>query len=147
MRWRLIDSIEDVDAWTSIRGRKTVSLEEYSLLEPLGRKGHFPESLVLECGVHLVRWLAAASSDFEQSCTLLEVGPFVFEHETSPGNTLTVSATVLEKQNDRLEVECRVAIGSQPYAHGRLALSLLPLKEMDLADNARTLWRELYAKA
>lgn len=147
MRWRLIDRIDEFERWTSICGRKTVSLEEYSLLEPLGRKGHFPESLVLESCVHLVRWLAAASSDFEQSCALLEVEPFVFEHETSPGNTLTVSATVLDRRNDRLEVECSVAIGSLRYAHGRIALSLLPLKEMDLVDNARTLWRELYGKA
>ena len=147
MRWRLIDRIEEFEAWDSIRGRKTVSLEEYSLLEPLGRKGHLPESLILECSVHLVRWLTAASSAFEQSCTLLEVNSFVFEYETNPGNALTVSASVQDKQKDRLVAECSVEVGSRRCAHGRIALSLLPLKETDLADNVRTLWRELYAKA
>jgi hypothetical protein len=147
MRWRLVDSIEDVEAWTSIHGRKTVSLEEYSLLEPLGRKGCFPESLVLESCVHLVRWLAVVSSDFRQSCVLLEVGRFSVEHETKPGAVLTVSAKVLDKQEDKLTVECEVVIGGQRYGHGTIMLFLVPLGEIAVAEDMRTLWQELYAKA
>jgi len=147
MKWRLLDSIAEIETWTAIRGRKIVSLEEYSLLEPLGRKGCFPESLVLESCVQPVRWLVLVSSDFQQSCTLLEVGRFAFEHETKPGDKLTVSAKVVDKQQDTLGVECRVVVGGQRYGHGEIRLALVPLRELTSAEDARTLWQELYAKA
>lgn len=147
MKWRLIDSIDNFEEWTSVCGRKTVSLEEYSLLEVLGRKGSFPESLVLESCVHLVRWLVGVSSDFTLSCTLLEVERFTFEHETNPGAVLTVEAKVLNKQEDMLRVKCEVTIGNKMCGHGEITLAFIPLQETGVAEDVRTLWRELYAKA
>ena len=147
MRWRFIDRLEAFEAWTSIRGRKTVSLEEYCLLEPLGRKGCCPESLILESCVQLVRWLAAASSDFQQSCLLLEARRFAFEHETNPGDRLAVAATVLDRRTDTLGVECEARIGGQRCGHGELVLSLVPLLDLAVEEDTRALWRELYAKA
>ncbi len=147
MRWRFIDRIEAYEPWMRIGGRKAISLEEYHLLDVLGRKGVFPESLVLESCVHLVRWLVGASSDFSLSSTLLEVERFAFEHETHPGAVLTVTATVLDKQDDTLKVSCNVMSGNRRCGHGVITCALIPLADIASVEDSRTLWRELYGKA
>ena len=78
MRWRFMDRINRFEAWATIEGRKAVSLEEYSLLEPFGRKGSLPENLVVESCVHLARWLVIVSSGFEQTCILSAIDQFRF---------------------------------------------------------------------
>lgn len=146
MRWRFADTIDAFEAWVSIHGRKTVSLEEYSLLEPLGRKGSLPESLVVESCVHFSRWLVAASSHFQKSCVLKEIEPFVFDRNTIAGAVLSIAIEVSGKTDDELCVECDVTIGGQSCGHGTLKLSLIPLKEISVPENVETLWRELYGK-
>jgi hypothetical protein len=147
MKWRFADSIESFDAWKSIQGIKTVSLEEYSLLEPLGRKGPLPESLILESCVHLSRWLVAASSCFRESCMLEEVRHFAFERGAGTGDVLSIAAEVLRRTESGLEVECKVTIRGQRCGCGRLMLSLVPLEEISIPEDVETLWRELYGEA
>jgi hypothetical protein len=147
MRWRFADNIDAFEAWASIHGRKTVSLEEYSLLEPLGRKGSLPESLVVESCVHFSRWLVAASSRFQQSCILKEIKPFVFDRDTVAGAVLSIAIETQERADDELSVACDVTIGGQSCGHGNVCLSLVPLREMANPEDVELLWRELYGKA
>lgn len=146
MRWHFMDKVVRFEPWKAIEGRKTISLEEYSLLEPFGRKGSFPESLVVESCVHLARWMVAVSSAFEQTCILSAIDQFGFERETSPGSTLTVSLEVTDRQSRDVHLACRVGIGGQQVSHGTLAVSLLPLNEAIVAEDIRALWQELYGK-
>ena len=147
MKWRFVDRIDQFEPWRSVSGRKSISLEEYSLLGPLGRKGCLPESLVVEVCVQLGRWLVAVSSCFEQSCILLGVDGFGFSHETMPGHVLSISAEVLTRSDCELEIGCVVFAGAERFAEGRLALSLVPLRELCVAEDVKTLWGELYVEA
>ena len=146
MRWRFIDRVTRFEPWSAITGLKTVSLEEYSLLEPLGRKGRFPESLVIEAGVQLARWLVAASSDFAQSCVLDAVDGFEFTGEAGAGSALNVSLTVTRRNGDGLRLVARALDGGRPVGSGTVGVRFLPLSEVAAPEDMRTLWQELYAK-
>lgn len=145
MRWRLVDRVDAFAAWRSIAGRKAVSLEEYSLLAPLGRPGVFPESLALECGVELARWLAAASSEFRQAAVLEGIEAFAFRGPAGPGAELAVSVEVTRREPEALHVACRIASGGRPAAEGGLRLALVPLAEGFDGNRLAAQWRELYA--
>lgn len=143
MRWRLVDKITDFEPWRSIGGRKAVSLEEYYLLQPVGREGVLPESLVLECCAELARWLAAASSGFERMAELGGVERFVFERQAVLGDVLHIDERVAELGDSGLSVECRVAAETGTVASGRLALSLVPVGSAFRPGELEELWREI----
>ena len=147
MRWHFLDRVIRFEAWKAIEGRKAVSLEEYSLLEPFGRKGCLPESLVIESCVHLARWLVVASSSFEQTCSLSAIERFEFERETVPGSALTLVLAVVGRQEGSIRLSCRVHAGGQPVGGGELTVATAPLRETATAEDMRTLWQELYGKA
>ena len=144
MRWRFVDSITRFEAWTAAEGRKTVSLEEYSLLEPLGRKGCLPESLLVETCVQLGRWLVVKSSDFERTCMLSEIDRFAFVRETAPGWTLSLAVRVTGTDADSLNLACSVTEGTLPVGAGNVRVSLAPLGIWAATEDVRAIWRELY---
>jgi 3-hydroxymyristoyl/3-hydroxydecanoyl-(acyl carrier protein) dehydratase len=145
MRWRFTDRVDTFVPWRSIAGRKTVSLEEYSLPDPFGRAGACPASLVMECCVELGRWLAAASSGFEQAAVLEGVEAFAFRGAAGPGDALAVTVSVTRRGAEALDVDCRVEAGGRPVAGGALRLVLVPLGEGFARDRVAAQWRELYA--
>ena len=147
MKWRFVDSIDRFEPWTRIKGRKSVSLEEYEMLIPLGRKGVLPESLVLESAVHLTWWLVAKSSDFEWVCLLAGVERFVFENEAGVGDTLATTINVQERDQQSLTITCESVCGPIIICRGSVLLSLIPLGLLFDCENIRLLWRELYAEA
>ncbi|MCY3024405.1 MAG: hypothetical protein NTW87_35980 [Planctomycetota bacterium] len=143
MKWRLIDRVDSFEPWRSIAGRKTISFEEYSLLKVFGRKGSFPESLVLESCVELARWLAAASSGFSQTAALAEVETFRFTAEADRSEVLRISARVVARERNLLRLECAVATSAGEVAAGRFTVELLPLGEHFDTEWVTGLWREL----
>jgi 3-hydroxymyristoyl/3-hydroxydecanoyl-(acyl carrier protein) dehydratase len=146
MRWRFVDRIESIEPWTTIRGRKVVSLEEYLLLERFGRQGVLPEAIVLESCVHLARWLVMRSSDFSRSCLLSGIDEFTWCRETGPGACLHVDVAVEAREDWVLRVRCAVDDG-KPVAAGNLELDLVDLGELEKAEASMALWRELYGAA
>jgi len=146
MRWRFMDRVIRFEPWTAIEGRKTISLEEYSLLEPFGRKGSFPESLVVESCVLMARWLVVVSSEFEQTCILSAIDRFGFDRETAAGSVLTLSLKVSDRQSRDVRFACSVASGVHLVGHGNMVVSLLPLNETVVGEDRRALWQELYGK-
>ena len=143
MRWRLVDRIDGFEPWRAIAVRKAVSLEEYSLLEPFGRRGTFPESLVLGSCVEAVRWLVSASSDFALTAVLCQVGEFRWEDQLGMGQVLEISATVEHRAEWRLHLACRAASGGAQVARGRIGTRLLPMEEGFEPELVRATWREL----
>jgi len=145
VRWRFADRITAFEPWARVAGRKAVSLEEYKLLEPLGREGILPESLVLECCVEHVRWLVAASSGFRQTCVLEEVEEFKFAGEAGMGAVLEVEAELSETRRDGpIEAACRITCSGRALAVGRLRVGLVPLAEGFDPELTESLWRELH---
>ena len=147
MRWRFVDRVTRFDPWTTIDGRKGISLEEFSLLKPFGRKGALPETLLVESCVHLARWLVVASSNFRESALLSSVDSFAFERGTRPGETLDLRVDLGMVQPDEIRFECEIAVEGHWLARGILGLRRHSLGELGAAEDARTLWRELYGKA
>jgi hypothetical protein len=144
MRWRFVDRVTSFEAWRSITGRKAVSLEEYYLLQPLGREGVAPESLLLESCVELARWLVAASSGFSQIAELAAAEQFAFREGATTGTVLRIAETVAYRAAGRLFADCRVTVEEQTVAAGRLALSLMPADGAFQAGELEELWREIH---
>jgi hypothetical protein len=147
MRWRFVDRIEEFAPWAFIRGRKAISLVEYSLLNPFGREGAFPESLVLESCVHLARWLVVRSSSFKSTCLLSELGSFNVDHEVGLGHILTMGIRVTMRREDSLQVDCEATDGERLIGYGALTVSLMDLTGMADPEVMKAMWQELYAKA
>jgi len=147
MRWRFVDRIEAFEPWAFMRGRKAISLEEYSLLNPFGREGVFPESLALESCIHLARWLVVRSSNFKSTCILSELGHFNFNHEVGMGEVLRMGITATPKGEDSLEVDCEATDGDRLICHGALTMGLTDLTGLADPEAMKALWQELYVKA
>lgn len=147
MRWRFTDRIEQFEPWARIKGRKSVSLEEYSLLRPFGRDGVFPEALVVESCVHLARWLVVRSSDFRQSGLLARVTGFSFESQTGMGDALTMVLTVQARRDETLELTGEVLGSARCVGRGDFALELTPLADLCDPEDLKAVWQELYAPA
>ncbi len=147
MRWRFADRIEEFGPWAFIRGRKAISLVEYSLLNPFGREGAFPESLVLESCIHLARWLVIRSSDFKNTCLLSELGNFNFNHEVGMGHILRVVITVTMRREDSLQVDCEATNGERLIGHGTLTVGMTDLTGIADPEVMKAMWQELYGKA
>ena len=147
MRWRLIDRIDSFEAWAAIAGTKAVSFEEISLLKPFGRKGDFPETLVLEGCVELMRWLVGASSGFTQSCILDRVEDFRCSRANGAGQVLSVSARVERRTEEEIDARCSVRREGDEIAAGRIGASLVPLEDRYDRATVSTIWAELNGKA
>lgn len=143
MKWRFVDRIEQFEPWRTIRCVKTVSFEEYSLLERWGRGGEFPASLMLEAAVEAGRWLAMASSDFALAASLAEVRELHCLRPAARGEVLRTTMTVKERCDSCLEVEVAQEAGGTKLLSGRLDLRLSPLDEAFDATSLRGLWLEI----
>lgn len=144
MRWRFVDKILGFEEWKSIRCRKAISLEEYYLLEPLGRKGVLPENLVLECCVEAVRWLVAGSTQFINTSMLAEVESFRFNNQAKAGNVLEIGINISEYTDQYVSAECSVKTEGGSIASGRLVCDLAALNDIFDPDYVKSLWREIY---
>ncbi len=147
MRWRFVDRIEEFQPWVSIKGLKAVSLAEYSLLNPFGREGAFPESLVLESCVHLARWLIIRSSDFKKTCLLSGLESFNFDREVGPGDILRMGITVSIGGEDSLRIDCKATDGERPIGYGTLTVEMMDIAVLADPEAMKALWKELYVKA
>ena len=147
MRWRLVDHMSDFAPWVTISGRKAISLEEYLLLEPFGRQGFLPESLILESCVELARWLVGASSAFSLTATLSEVGEFRVDEPAGIGQLLDLTARVRNRRPDDLELECRVTSAAKPAAQGTITVAFMPASECFDRAALEATWGELYGAA
>lgn len=145
MRWRFVDQVTAFQPWRMIAGTKVVSLEEYYLLEPLGREGVLPESLVIECLCELARWLVVASSSFTEGAVLDGLRGFSFARQATMGERLDLEVRVTELGDGAATVCCTAASAGCAVASGELEVSRLPLAEVYDAALAEALWGELNA--
>ncbi len=147
MRWRFVDRIEAFEPWRTIRGRKAISLEEYSLLAPWGRDGEFPESLVLESCVELGRWLVAASSSFELAAVMAEAEDLRFEVPAGMGMLLRIAARAERRTGTDLSLQCQVHCSPHRVALGQVRLEFVSLAEHFDPDSMKAVWEDLYGAA
>jgi 3-hydroxymyristoyl/3-hydroxydecanoyl-(acyl carrier protein) dehydratase len=141
MRFRLVDRILATEP-DAIETLKTISFEEFSLLKPWGRKGAFPESLMLQMAVESASMLMAHRSRRQCLGVLDELQEVRFHAVTRPGEVL----------------RCRVeGIGEtfafQIHGHaellvsGSLAMRAHPLKEAFEPEAFDLQWKAIHASA
>ncbi len=147
MRWRLVDRVDSIDPWKEIAGRKAVSLEEYSLLERFGAEGEIPATMLIGAFAELGRWLFMASSGFEGSALMDGIEGFAIERAPGRGETAMLTARVAGKTTGGLRLECTGECGGAKIAHGVISMSAAPLGEMQDAEDARIIWREIHGEA
>lgn len=147
MRWIFVDAITHFTEWKRICGRKCVSLEEYSLLEPFGRKGELPASLLIESCVQLARWLVLKSSGFESACVLAAVQEFSFTRNASMGDVLELECDAIKVSSELTGMTFRILVNGARIATGGMFFTLIPASEHDSRDALEQMWRELYEPA
>lgn len=131
MRWRWIDRIVRMDLDGACAGVKAVSLEEYALGEPLGRRGALPETLAMECAVALARWSIIVTSDFTETGAWFESLDFSMRAATRPGDRIDVEARPLSSAGDGDETAPRRSFA---ISLGALGDGTLTLRRGTLAD-------------
>lgn len=143
MKWQMVDRIDTFEPWSRISGVKSVSLEEYHLLEPFGCLGEIPPSLIMESTVHLTRWLVMASSNFQTGCILIEIPHLEMKGRAGQGDNLVLGASVLEKSAEYLKVNVSVEIGEKCVCKGTLVQGFLPLSYLIEPADLKTMWLSL----
>jgi hypothetical protein len=140
----MIDKMTRFERWKSAQGRKTISFEEYSLLHALGIDGFYPQTLVLESCVELIRLLINSSSDFSQSSIMSQVDEFSFSVPIRLGDVLSISASIITKDERTACSECRVHRDGQAVGAGQVTVELFSLEQTAERELTRTIWKEAY---
>lgn len=144
MRWSFLDKVISLGD-QSIAAQKAVSFEEYSLEEPLGRRGILPGTLILESILEAARILTEVRSEFKQTCLLSEIEQFEIKKFPWMGEVIFIEALIAKEKQNNMVLDCCYKINNQLAGKGILAVDIVPLS--DLADpiDRRALIKELYA--
>jgi 3-hydroxymyristoyl/3-hydroxydecanoyl-(acyl carrier protein) dehydratase len=128
-----------------IRGRKTVSLEEYFLRERLGMAPALDPSLLLESLLQLGNWLIVLSSDFTQMGMILRTGRIEFLCAAGPGQAIETEVNVRSYREDGICFDGQATVDGQCIAHGTGCLGIpVPLEEYHDPGNLRVLFQEIH---
>lgn len=90
MRLRLIDRISEYRRGEAIAGRIAVPFEASLLLEPLGRDGVLPESLLIAAAAELAQWAAGEASGWSRGAELAVVEDLRFSRPAVHAELLTL---------------------------------------------------------
>jgi len=140
----MIDRITRFEKWKSAEGKKTVSFEEYSLLHALGIDGFYPQTLALESCVELIRLVINRSSGFTQSSIISQVDEFSFSDPIGLGDVLSISASIVTKDERTACSECRIDRDGKTVAAGRVTVELSSLEGIAERELTETIWEEAY---
>ncbi len=132
MRFWLLDAIRSYEPGVQLTAVKNVTLTEEYLAD------HFPEFPVLpgvfmmEAATQAGAWLLRLSEDFSHSIIRLkEARNIKYADFVPPGNTLTVTVSLV-KQDDRLAtLKAQGQIADRPTLSGRLILERYNLADRD----------------
>jgi 3-hydroxymyristoyl/3-hydroxydecanoyl-(acyl carrier protein) dehydratase len=147
LKFRLVDKIVQFSQNKSIETRKAISFEEFSLLKVWGRKGTFPETLILQFAVESLSWLVAMSTKFQKICVLEQLDEAAFLAQTAPGATLTAHVDMTDLTDSHCQCVFAIYDRQQKIAHGSFRGATMPLSKSYNPDDYALIWRELYAEA
>jgi len=148
MKFRMVDRILSWEKQRSIRGVKSVSLEEYHLREALGCEASLPETLVMESLFQLGNWLIMLSSDFTRMGLLVRTEEVRFMDLLRPAQSMLMEVDVCSYREDGIVFDGRGLVGGRLVALGRGCLA----RPVDLAEfidprDARVVFSEIYRPA
>jgi hypothetical protein len=146
MRWHFVDRIDSYLEWKSLTACKAVSFEEFHLLEQQGRRGEFPESLLLETCIESLRWLIVRSSEFQLSAVLHSVDRFSVYTSARCGDVLSMTAIIDERHPDMVSASCTVICVRGNLAEGKISMETLPIDACYDRSLLQATWKDLHVK-
>lgn len=130
MRFSLIDRIDELEPGRRIAAVKTLSMAEEYLADHFPGFPVLPGVLMLEAMTQAGAWLIRASEDFRHSVVVLKEARNVkYGQFVEPGQTLVVTAEILEQTEDETTLKARGTVDGRTTVSARLVL-----KRFNLAD-------------
>ncbi|MBO7726332.1 MAG: beta-hydroxyacyl-ACP dehydratase [Thermoguttaceae bacterium] len=155
MHFSLIDKIDVLEPHKKIVATKSLSLAEDYLQDHFPKFPVMPGVLMIEAMTEAAAWLVRQGEDFAHSMVLLkEVKNVKFGQFLQPGQTLTLTATLVSEDDDTAVFKADGSIEGQSRVRAQLVLTKYNLgdknpsrktTDRDVIDNLRkqfnVLWR------
>ncbi|HVX11062.1 MAG TPA: 3-hydroxyacyl-ACP dehydratase FabZ family protein [Pirellulales bacterium] len=151
MRFTLIDRVVALEPGKNITAVKNLSMAEEYLADHFPGFPVLPGVLMLEAMTQAAAWLVRVSEDFRHSVVVLKEARNVkYNKFVEPGQTLTVTAELLDRSEQEVKVKAQGEVDGEQAVSARLTLATYNLADSDperaLADDVVKLkLRELFA--
>jgi 3-hydroxyacyl-[acyl-carrier-protein] dehydratase len=133
MRFTYIDRITDLEPGHRITATKSLSLTEDYLKDHFPRFPIMPGVLMLEAMYQTAAWLVRATDEFAHSMVMLsEANNVKYSDFVEPGETLQVTAELIEQKEQTYRLKCHGEVGGGVAVRGRLVLNAYLLSEEGL---------------
>jgi 3-hydroxyacyl-[acyl-carrier-protein] dehydratase len=134
MRFWLLDAIRSFEPGVQLTATKNVALTEEYLADHFPEFPVLPGVFMLEASTQSAAWLLRLTEDYAHSIIYLkEAKNIKYADFVPPGNTLTVTVSVI-KQDERLTTfKVEGHMGDRPTLSGRLVIERYNLAERDPA--------------
>ena len=145
MKFRMIDRILDWQPAQSIRGVKTVSLEEYFIKSAIDDRPCLPESLLLAAVQELANWFIILASDFTRVGILADAREIRFLQPLRPGESLRINLTARTLDERSFSFDARGRVGPRTVIEADSCRNeTLPLPDLLDPDFMRVLFSEIH---
>ncbi len=151
MRFTLIDRVVALEPGKNITAVKNLSMAEEYLADHFPGFPVLPGVLMLEAMTQAAAWLVRVSEDFQHSVVVLKEARNVkYNKFVEPGQTLTVTAELLDRSEQEVKVKAQGEVDGEQAVSARLTLATYNLADADpgraLTDDVVKLkLRELFA--
>ncbi|MDR2754314.1 MAG: beta-hydroxyacyl-ACP dehydratase [Planctomycetaceae bacterium] len=132
MYFSLIDRIESLELGKRIVATKSLSLSEEYLKDHFPNFPVMPGVLMLEALTQASAWLIRVSENFTHSIVVLkEVGNVKFARFVQPGQTLTITASIVKEDGELVKLKTEGSIDGQINLKAQIVLIRYNLSDID----------------
>src|SRR4029077_6520764 len=132
MRFTLIDRVRDLEPGVRIVAVKNLSLAEENLADHFPGFPVMPGVLMLEAMTQAAAWLVRVSEDFAHSTVILKEAKNVkYANFVEPGQTLVVTAEIIEQDGRDVKVKARGEVDGALTVSAKLVLARYNLADDD----------------
>jgi 3-hydroxyacyl-[acyl-carrier-protein] dehydratase len=132
MRFWLLDAIRSYEPGVQLTATKNVALSEEYLADHFPEFPVLPGVFMLEAATQASAWLLRLSEDFAHSVICLkEAKNIKYADFVPPGNTLTVTVSVVKREERLATFKVEGQAGNRPTLSGRLVLERYNLADRD----------------